>query len=70
MADEVAALRLAQDAPDAERLRFLADLASRLAALLAWLAGEPAGTGELTGLTELVVRLRACDAPGSPRGMP
>ena len=45
VADEITALRLAQDAPSAERLRFLADLATRLDALLAWLAGEPAGTG-------------------------
>jgi hypothetical protein len=68
IAGEVAALRLAQDAPDTERLRFLADLATRLDALLAWLAVEPAGTAELTGLTELVVKLRACEAPGPPRG--
>jgi len=68
IADEVAALRLAQDAPDADRLRFLADLATRLDALLAWLAGEPAGSHQLTALTELVVRLRACETPGSLRG--
>ena len=68
VADEVAALRLAQDAPSAERLRFLADLATRLDALLTSLAGEPAGSGELAGLTELAVRLRACDAPGAPAG--
>jgi hypothetical protein len=35
VADEIAALRLAQNAPAAERLRFLADLATRLDALLA-----------------------------------
>ena len=68
VADEITALRLAQDAPSAERLRFLADLATRLDALLAWLAGEPAGTGELAGLTELAVKLRACDTPGAPAG--
>jgi Ca-activated chloride channel family protein len=68
VADEVAALRLAQDAPSAERLRFLADLATRLDALLTSLAGEPAGTGERAGLTELAVKLRACDTPGAPAG--
>jgi Ca-activated chloride channel family protein len=68
VADEITALRLAQDAPSAERLRFLADLATRLDALLAWLAGQPAGGGDLNGLTELAVKLRACDTPGAPAG--
>ncbi|MFZ2048668.1 MAG: hypothetical protein WAV12_32090, partial [Trebonia sp.] len=68
VADEITALRLAQDAPSAERLRFLADLATRLDTLLTWLAGEPAGTGKLAGLTELAVKLRACDTPGAPAG--
>jgi Ca-activated chloride channel family protein len=68
IADEVAALRLARRDPDAERLRFLADLGTRLDALLTWLPGEPGGTGELAGLADLVARLRACDAPGAPRG--
>jgi Ca-activated chloride channel family protein len=66
VADEIAALRLAQDAPAAERLRFLADLATRLDALLALLADEQARTGELAALTELAVKLRACDAPQAP----
>ena len=74
LADELAALRLTKDAPDAERLRFLADLATRLEALLSWLAGADtradtrADTGELIVLAELIVRLRTCDAPGAPRG--
>jgi Ca-activated chloride channel family protein len=68
VADEIAALRLTQDAPADLRLRFLADLATRLDALLAWLASECAGAEELTRLTELAVKLRACDAPGAPRG--
>ena len=68
VADEITALRLAQDAPSAERLRFLADLATRLDTLLTWLAGEPAGTGKLAGLTELAVKLRACHTPGAPAG--
>jgi hypothetical protein len=81
VAGEVAALLAAKDAPEAERLRLLADLATRLDALLAWLngvldgvldgacgaSGEPA-TKELAGLTELAARLRACEEPGSPRG--
>jgi len=65
---EIAALRRAQDAPAAERLRFLADLATRLDALLIWLASESAGTRELARLAALVVKLRACDAPRPPRG--
>jgi Ca-activated chloride channel homolog len=66
--DEIAALRLARHAPSAERLRFLADLATRLDALLAWLAGQPGGGGDLNGLTELAVKLRACDTPGASGG--
>ena len=65
IADEVTALRLAQSAPHAERVRFLADLATRLGALLTWLAGVPGAGSELT---ELVRKLQACDTPGSPRG--
>lgn len=68
VADEIAALRLAQDAHAAERLRFLADLATRLDALLAWLAGEPAAIGALAGLTELAVKLRVCDTALAPSG--
>jgi hypothetical protein len=78
VAGEVAALLAAKGAPEAERLRLLADLATRLDALLAWLDGaldgvrgasgysvELAATKELAGL---VARLRACEEPGSPRG--
>ena len=68
MADEVTALRAAQDAPDPERVRLLADLATRIEALLAWLGGDPAAAGQLTGLTGLARKLRACDRPGPPRG--
>jgi Ca-activated chloride channel family protein len=67
MAAEVAALRAAHDAPEAERVRLLADLATRIDALLAWLGGDP-DAGQLTGLAGLVRRLRACDKPGAPRG--
>jgi hypothetical protein len=68
MADEVAALRAATGEPEAERARLLSDLATRIEALLAWLTGNLAVEGQLTGLAELARRLRACDGPGSPRG--
>ncbi|HEY6310220.1 MAG TPA: VWA domain-containing protein, partial [Streptosporangiaceae bacterium] len=68
MAGEVAALRATHDAPEAERVRLLADLATRINALLAWLGGDPAVAGQLTGLAGLARRLRACDRPGPPRG--
>ena len=68
MANEVAALRAADDTPDPERIRLLADLATRIDALLAWLAGDAPAAGQLTGLTGLARKLRACDRPGAPRG--
>ncbi len=74
MADEAAALRTAQDAPEAERARMLADLATRIDAMAAWLAadpsaaGPPAGMAGLAGLAGLARKLRACDEPGPPRG--
>jgi Ca-activated chloride channel family protein len=68
--EEAAALRAARDAPDAERARLLADLATRIEALLAALGPAPAGagTGELAGLAELARELHACDGPGWPGG--
>jgi len=68
MGEEAAALRAAQGAPDSERARLLADLATRVDALLAWLGGDPADAGQLTGLAGLVRRLRTCDGSGCPRG--
>jgi hypothetical protein len=68
VADEIAALRLALNAPAAKRLRLLAALATWLDALLAVLASEPADSGELTRLALLAARLRACDTPHAPRG--
>jgi hypothetical protein len=73
MADEAAALRAAQGAPEAERARLLADLATRIEALLAGLAADLAvgarpGPDRLTELTGLARKLRACDGPSSPRG--
>jgi Ca-activated chloride channel family protein len=64
LADEAAALRGARRAPAAERARLLADLATRIDALLTWLAGDPALSGRLAGLTELAAELRDCDQPG------
>jgi Ca-activated chloride channel family protein len=73
MAGEATALRAAQGAPEAERARLLADLATRIEALLAWLAGGLAvggrpGLTQLTQLTGLARKLRACDGASSPRG--
>jgi len=68
VADEAAALRAAQGAPDAERARLLADLATRIEALLAWLTGNLAVGGQLTRLARLGRALRVCDRPGTPRG--
>jgi len=65
MADEAAELRAAHDAPDTERARLLADLATRIDALLAWLGADRAAA--ITGLPELARRLRACDQPGWAR---
>jgi Ca-activated chloride channel family protein len=68
IADEVSALRTAHHVPDADRVLILADLATRIDALLAWLTGDPAAAGRLTGLTALARKLRECDKPRSPRG--
>ena len=69
MADEAAALETAQGVPDAERARLLADLATRIEAMVAWLAGNLAvGKGQLAGLTGLARKLRACDEPGALGG--
>jgi Ca-activated chloride channel homolog len=68
MGEEAAALRAAHGAPDSERARLLADLATRIDALLAWLATDPAAAGQLDDLAGLARKLRACDRPRSPRG--
>ncbi len=68
IADEVAALCAAQHLPDADRVRILADLGTRIEALVAWLTGDPAAAEWLAGLTVLARKLRECDKPGSPRG--
>jgi hypothetical protein len=48
----------------------LADLATRIEALLAALGAAPAGAGEAgtAGLARLARELHACDGPGSPDG--
>jgi len=68
IADEVAALGAAQHLPDADRVWILADLGTRIDALVAWLTGDPAAAEWLAGLTVLARKLRECDKPGSPRG--
>jgi Ca-activated chloride channel homolog len=68
MGEEAAALRAVHGVPDSERTRLLADLATRIDALLAWLGAGPADAGQLTGLAGLARRLRVCDGPGCPRG--
>jgi len=70
-ADEVAALRAAQGAADTERAALLADLATRIEAMLAALGADPAAAGQggrtrLTGLADLARALHACDGPGTP----
>ena len=50
-ADEADALRAARGAPDAERARLLADLATRIEALLAALGAAPAGAAGTAGDT-------------------
>jgi Ca-activated chloride channel family protein len=64
LADEVAMLGAARPASAAERARLLADLATRLDALLAWLAGDAAAGDLLAGLAALAAELRDCDQPG------
>ena len=54
--------------PDAERARLLADLATRIDAALAWLAGGIAPGEDLVELTRLVGKLRDCDQPGRLHG--
>jgi hypothetical protein len=61
-------LRAARHAPGSERARLLADLATRIDALLAWLASDTALSGHLAGLASLAAELRDCDQPGRLRG--
>jgi Ca-activated chloride channel family protein len=83
-ADEAAALRAVQGAPDAERARLLADLATRIEAMLAALGADPAtgagrgagagadgeagDGGDLAALARLARELHECDGPGWPGG--
>jgi Ca-activated chloride channel homolog len=62
-ADEAAALRTARHEPESERRRLLADLASRLDALIAWLADAPSLQHQRVSLDRLASKLRDCDQP-------
>jgi Ca-activated chloride channel homolog len=62
-AQEAAVLRAARRDPETERRRLLADLASRLDALVASLAGEPSLGQQRARLAELAGKLRDCDQP-------
>ena len=64
LADEAAMLRAARPAPGAERAHLLADLATRIDAALAWLAGDTAAGEARAELTRLADKLRDCDKPG------
>jgi hypothetical protein len=64
LADEAAMLRAARHAPDAERARLLADLATRIDAALAWLVSDTASSEARAELTQLADKLRDCDKPG------
>ena len=64
LADEAAMLRAAKHMPDAERARLLADLATRIDAALAWLAGDTGSSEARAELTQLADKLRDCDKPG------
>ena len=57
-------LRAARPAPCAERAGLLADLATRIDAALAWLAGDTASSEARAELTRLADKLRDCDKPG------
>ena len=61
IADEVAALRAARREKETERRRLLADLASRLDALVASLADAPSLWAHRAALARLASRLRDCD---------
>jgi hypothetical protein len=68
LADEVTRLQAARHAPAAERAQFLADLATRIDAALAWLTAGTAPGEDLAPLTRLAGRLRDCDQPGGLHG--
>jgi hypothetical protein len=63
VADEAAALRAARHEPQNERRRLLADLASRLDAVIASLADAPSLWQQRAFLASLASELRDCDQP-------
>jgi Ca-activated chloride channel family protein len=70
VAAELARLRAGEAADEVRRRIALADLGSRLDALLRQLAdaGDPADHAELADLRSLAVALASCDGPNPPRG--
>jgi Ca-activated chloride channel family protein len=68
IADHVAALQAARNAPEDERVRLLADLATWLDALVSLLADAPALFRQRAALAELAAMLLECDQPVPPRG--
>ncbi len=67
MAEEAAELRAVHDAPDTERARLLADLATRIDALLAWLAADRGPTSS-PGWPSWPASCGPATGPRSPRG--
>src|SRR5207244_2654735 len=67
VADEVRRLRAGDGHNQAQRLATLADLGSRLEALLSWATGQ-VGEPALAPLRSLVSALAGCDGPTPPRG--
>jgi hypothetical protein len=65
LADELSWLDTQAQAPAAELARDLADLGSRLTALISWFSGSRVNPGLLASLIDLIAKLRACDN-GSP----
>jgi Ca-activated chloride channel family protein len=68
VAEEAAALRAAQHEPENNRRRLLADLASRLDALIASLADAPSLWQQRASLARLASKLRECDQPPARGG--
>jgi len=61
-------LRAARHEPESERRRLLSDLASRLDAVVASLAGAPSLAAQRAALGRLAGRLHDCDQFEPPRG--
>jgi Ca-activated chloride channel homolog len=68
IAEEAAALQAARHIPRTGRRRLLADLATRLDALIASLAGAPSLWRHRAALASLASKLRDCELPAPRRG--